>query len=185
MHAQERQSCRKWPFLAGLTPSLPQPLKFPGWMMHGRACKRYIFRSYNIYFPVLFSTLCILMKILSRARAKKKTKRLKGLKFRTVWVFFKWHHGTVKLVIPVCKKCKTLMGRNNTSSTNSLTGKGSTLCGRNVMPDAYSGSQPPGLGACHHWQVPRRPGGRKTTTSVDLCDVCVSRHSLGAVWESR
>ena len=33
-----------------LTPSLPQPVKFPGSVMHGRACKEYIFRSYNIFF---------------------------------------------------------------------------------------------------------------------------------------
>ena len=33
-----------------LTPSLPQPVKFPSWMMHGHACKQYIFRSYNVYF---------------------------------------------------------------------------------------------------------------------------------------
>ena len=33
-----------------LTLSLPQPVKFPGCMMHGRACKQYTFRSYNIYF---------------------------------------------------------------------------------------------------------------------------------------
>ena len=30
-----------------LTTSLPQPLKFPGWKMHGRACALYIFRSFN------------------------------------------------------------------------------------------------------------------------------------------
>ena len=31
-----------------LTPSLPQPVAFPGWKTHGRAaCKEYIFRSYN------------------------------------------------------------------------------------------------------------------------------------------
>ena len=33
-----------------LTPSLPLPVKFPGWKMNGRSCKQYIFRSYNIYF---------------------------------------------------------------------------------------------------------------------------------------
>ena len=30
-----------------LTPSLPQPVKFLAWMMHGRACKQYIFWSYT------------------------------------------------------------------------------------------------------------------------------------------
>ena len=37
-------------FIIYRTPSLPQPVKFPGWMMHGCACKQYIFRSNNIYF---------------------------------------------------------------------------------------------------------------------------------------
>ena len=30
-----------------LTPSMPQSVKFPGLKMHGRACKQYIFWSYN------------------------------------------------------------------------------------------------------------------------------------------
>jgi len=30
-----------------LTPSLPQPVKFPGWKMHRRTCKLYIFWSCN------------------------------------------------------------------------------------------------------------------------------------------
>jgi len=33
-----------------LTPSLHQPLKCPGWMIHGHASKQHIFRSYNICF---------------------------------------------------------------------------------------------------------------------------------------
>ena len=37
--------------------------------------------------------LCVLMKILSNAGAKKKTKsRLMGFEFRTFYVIFKWHH---------------------------------------------------------------------------------------------
>ena len=32
------------------------------------------------------------MDILSRASAKKRTKRLKHFKFRTLLVIFKWHH---------------------------------------------------------------------------------------------
>ena len=28
-----------------LTPSLPPPVRFPGWKTHGRACKQYGFRS--------------------------------------------------------------------------------------------------------------------------------------------
>ena len=30
-----------------LTPSLSQPVKFPGWKVHGCACKQSIFQSYN------------------------------------------------------------------------------------------------------------------------------------------
>ena len=33
-----------------LTPSLAQPVKFPGSMMHGCAYKQYIFRSYTFIF---------------------------------------------------------------------------------------------------------------------------------------
>ena len=74
-----------------LTLSLPQPVKFPGWMMHGRTCKQYIFRSYNIYFQFYafwWRTFHIHLK------KKKKKKRLKGFKFCTLWVVFKWHHGS-------------------------------------------------------------------------------------------
>ena len=38
---------KKGAFGAPLTPSLPQPVKFLGWKMHGLTCKRHIFRSYD------------------------------------------------------------------------------------------------------------------------------------------
>ena len=62
-----------------LTPSLPRPVKFPGWKTHWRACKQYIFRSCS----TSISTQCVSMKILSlsHASAKQRTKRLQGLKF--------------------------------------------------------------------------------------------------------
>ena len=50
-----------WTFLIGsraLTPSLPQPVKFPGWKMHAHACKLYLFRSYNKSLPIM----CFLIK---------------------------------------------------------------------------------------------------------------------------
>jgi len=48
----------------------------------------------------MFSMLCVLMKIISHARAKKKTKRLSN--FALLWVVFQWHHGSegVKAVSP-------------------------------------------------------------------------------------
>ena len=48
-----------------LTPSLPEPVKFPGWKMHGRSYKQHIFQYYST---------CTLMKILSHASTKKKTR---------------------------------------------------------------------------------------------------------------
>ena len=65
--------------VAPLTLSLPQPVKFPIWKMHGRACKQCIFRSHNN----LLLTLYVLMKIFSHACARNKTKRLEGFKFGT------------------------------------------------------------------------------------------------------
>ena len=68
------------PFTANdLTPSPPQPVKCPCRKIHGRACKEYIFRSYNSYFQCFaFSWLSFHMPV------QKKKKRLKGLKFRTI-----------------------------------------------------------------------------------------------------
>ena len=36
-------------FYAWITPSLPQPVKFPRWKMHGGACKQYIPVLWHIY----------------------------------------------------------------------------------------------------------------------------------------
>ena len=62
-----------------LTPSLTQPVKFPVWMMHGHNCKQSIIRSYNTstfnhkhFDENPFTCQC-----------EKKTKSLKGFKFRT------------------------------------------------------------------------------------------------------
>ena len=63
-----------------LTPSLPQPVKFPGWKMQVRASKQSIFCSFN---TSTFNAMCDVMKVLSHVSAKKETKRLKGFKFRT------------------------------------------------------------------------------------------------------
>ena len=55
-------------------------------------------RLQTVYFPVLYnylhSMLCVLIKVFSRASAKTETKRLKGFRFRTVIIVFKWHHGS-------------------------------------------------------------------------------------------
>ena len=61
-----------------LFPSLPQPVKFPGWKMHGRACKQYIFRSYNTstFSAVPFDESPFTWQ------CQKETKMLKSFKFR-------------------------------------------------------------------------------------------------------
>ena len=67
-----------------LTPSLPQPVKFPGWMVHRCACKQYIFQSCNIYFQFCaFWGRSFYMPVW-----KKKTKRLKSFKFHTFMGWF-------------------------------------------------------------------------------------------------
>ena len=48
-----------------LTPSLPQPVKFPSWNTHSHGCNPNISPSYNI-----FLILCILMQILWHASAE-------------------------------------------------------------------------------------------------------------------
>ena len=69
-----------------INPFTAPACKISSWKMHGRACKQYIFRSYNIYFQCY---LCVLIKILSHTSAttttttKKETKGLKAFKFRT------------------------------------------------------------------------------------------------------
>ena len=66
-------------FIASLTPSLPQPVKFLGERCMDMPANS-IFSSPITYLP---SRLCVMMKILSHASVKKKTKRLKGFRFRT------------------------------------------------------------------------------------------------------
>ena len=99
---QQQSLCHKtacWFFLIfflKFTPSLLEPVKCPGWKMHRRTSKQYIFWSYSntskqyIFWSYsnLFSTLCILMEILSHASAKMKAKRLTGFKFRRFYESF-------------------------------------------------------------------------------------------------
>ena len=61
-----------------LTPSLPLPVKISG-LKDGRTRLQTVyFQSYN---TSTFNAISFLMKILSRAGAKKKTKRLKSFKY--------------------------------------------------------------------------------------------------------
>ena len=74
-----------------LTPSLPQPVKCPGWMMHRRACKQYVFRSCStsIFSSVRFdgdSLTC-------QCRGDKNTKGLRVSNFALLLVVFKRHYG--------------------------------------------------------------------------------------------
>ena len=78
------------PHHSSLTPSLPQAVTFPGWKMHGRACREY----FSGPAAHLFSILCVLMKTLSHANVKRRQKCLKVSDFALLLVVFKWHHGS-------------------------------------------------------------------------------------------
>ena len=73
-----------------LTPLLPQPVKFPGWKMHVRACKQYIFRSYSIYFQC-YTFWC---KSFHTPFRKRKQKGLRVSNFAFSLAIFKRHHGS-------------------------------------------------------------------------------------------
>ena len=54
-------------------PSLPQPVKSPGWKRHGHACKQYVFPSYNkslSYCALWWKSVHVLMQ--KRKKKKKK-----------------------------------------------------------------------------------------------------------------
>ena len=65
--------------LTVLTPSLPQPVQFPGRKVHIRACKPYIFLSYKN----LISIVWVLMKIGSHANANKHVSRTGTFAWKT------------------------------------------------------------------------------------------------------
>ena len=73
-----------------LTPSLTQPVKFPGWMMNGHTCKQYIFRSYNI----CFQCCAFWWKSFHVPVRKRRPKGLRVSNFTLLWVVFKWQHGS-------------------------------------------------------------------------------------------
>ena len=78
--------------LKSLTPSLPQPVKFPGWKMQGPACKQYIFRSCNIYFECCaFWWKSFHMPV----PKKKKKKGLRDFSFALLMVIFNGSEGVM------------------------------------------------------------------------------------------
>ena len=82
LHTQPNEATVKMLLL--LTPSLPQPVKFIRWKVHGRACKQYISGPITLLVLMLY----ILMKILSHTSVKMKMKRLKGFQFCTFNSYF-------------------------------------------------------------------------------------------------
>ena len=84
-HCKKDQSCKQHGLYVSkrhhpLTPSLPRLVEFPGWMMHGRACKQYIFWSKKTF---VLNAMSFNGDPFICQRKKKKAKSLKGLKFRT------------------------------------------------------------------------------------------------------
>ena len=73
-----------------LTPSLPQPVKFPGWKMHGCACKQCIFWSYN---TSTFNAMRFDENLFTCQCGREK-KGLRVSNFALFMVIFKWHQGS-------------------------------------------------------------------------------------------
>ena len=74
---KERKKTLKWWII--LTPSLPQPVKFPGIKMHGRAYKQCIFGSYD---ASIFGAMSFYeTPFMPMPEGKRKEKMLKGFKF--------------------------------------------------------------------------------------------------------
>ena len=70
-----------------LNPSLPQPVKFPGWKMYGRVCKLYFPVLYHIYFECYaFWWKSFHMPVRSR-----KQKGLMVSNCTLLMFVFKWH----------------------------------------------------------------------------------------------
>ena len=95
--AVKRAGCEVHKLLCGtgevpttLTPSLPQPVKFPGSKIHGRACKQCISSPITHLLWMLY----VSMKILSRDSAKNKTETVTFSNFALLLVVVKWHHGS-------------------------------------------------------------------------------------------
>ena len=90
-----------------LTPSLPQPVQFPGQKMHGRACKQYTFWSYN---TSAFSAMRFDENLFHLPVRKRKPEGLRVSNFTLWMVIFKWHHGstTVMHLVIILKenRCK-------------------------------------------------------------------------------
>ena len=72
-----------------LTPSLPQPVNFPGCMMHGCACKQNIVRSYNTY----FQCYAFWWKSFHLPVRRRRQKDLRVSNFAPLLVLFKWRRG--------------------------------------------------------------------------------------------
>ena len=80
-----------------LTPSLPQPVKCPGWMMHGRACKQCIFWSYN----TCFRCCEFWCRSVHMPAKKRRQKALRVWNLELLRVVFKWNHGSEGVKFPV------------------------------------------------------------------------------------
>ena len=85
--------------LGFLTPSLPHPIKFPGWKMQRRACKQYIFWSYNTYFQ------CYTFLWKSFHMPVRKKKGLKVSHVALLLVVFKWLHGSEEVNVRTDDAC--------------------------------------------------------------------------------
>ena len=73
-----------------LTPSLPQPVEFPGWKVHGRTCKQY----FSGPITHLLSLSTFWCKSFHIPAQKRRQKGLRISRFALLLAIFKWHHGS-------------------------------------------------------------------------------------------
>ena len=76
--------------MPALTPSLPQPVKFPGWKMHGCACEQYMFRSYD---ASTFTAMTFDENPFTCHTKKEVPNPKRSQVSQWVLLVFKWHRG--------------------------------------------------------------------------------------------
>ena len=75
-----------------VTPSLPQPVKFPGCKLHERACKQYVY--FQVLWHIHFQCYAFWSKSFHMPVQKRRQKGLMISNFTLLLAVFKWHHGT-------------------------------------------------------------------------------------------
>ena len=87
---------------SNLTPSLPEPVKFPGWKMYGRAYKQCIVQSYN---TCTYQCYAFRWKSFHMPVQKRRQKGWRVSDLALSLVVFKWHHGSEGVKVMLTSIC--------------------------------------------------------------------------------